>query len=211
MKSIAWACCGVVCIYLCMSEQESCHSNWLLILHVLLPPGVFFFFFIVPVLFVCTACACEACRMSARAHVLPGQGVMLHSWYSCAGPRQAWPPYLGSGLLQVLFRLRIPRLQSLLHCDQELQEDQPPFTVWPEILPRRRTSPVGNRQGQIWTTFLWYWRSCGIVFFFKDNIFCIFPVWLFSVRKQVILVLPSWHHCMYLFWRGGQRVKSNSW
>lgn len=87
-------------------------------------------------------------RTSTQVYVLPGQGVMLHSWYSCAGPRQGWPPYLGSGLLQVLFRLRIPRLQSLLHWDQELQDDQPPFTVWPEILPRRSTSPIGKRVGR---------------------------------------------------------------
>lgn len=76
---------------------------------------------------------------------VPGQGVMLHSWYSCAAPAQVWPPYLGSGLVQVLFRLRIPRLQSRLHWDQELQDDQPPFTVWLDILPRRSTSPVGFR------------------------------------------------------------------
>lgn len=43
--------------------------------------------------------------------------------------------------MQVRLRLRIPRLQSLLHWDQELQDAQPPFTMWPEILPDLSSSP----------------------------------------------------------------------
>lgn len=107
--------------------------------------------FTVPGAIVCGICifASKTARsVCSCVHFLPGQGVMLHSWYSCAGPRQVWPPYLGSGLLQVLLRLRIPRLQSRLHWDQELQDDQPPFTVWPEILPRRSTSPVSYRESR---------------------------------------------------------------
>lgn len=70
-----------------------------------------------------------------------GQGRMLHSWYSRDGPRQGRPPYLGSGLLQRRFRFRMPRLQSRLHCDHEVQADQAPLTVWAEYRPARRKSP----------------------------------------------------------------------
>lgn len=72
---------------------------------------------------------------------LPGQGKMLHSWYSRDGPRQGMPPYLGSGLLQTRFRFRMPLLQSRLHCDHDVQADQAPLTVWAEYLPARRKSP----------------------------------------------------------------------
>ena len=71
----------------------------------------------------------------------PGQGKMLHSWYSRDGPRQGMPPNLGSGLLQTRFRFRMPRLQSRLHCDHDVQADHAPLTVWAEYLPARRKSP----------------------------------------------------------------------
>lgn len=72
---------------------------------------------------------------------LPGQGKMLHSWNSSDGPRHGIPPYLGSGLLQTRFLFRMPLLQSLLHCDQEVQADHAPLTVWAEYLPALRKSP----------------------------------------------------------------------
>ncbi|TNN89027.1 hypothetical protein EYF80_000906 [Liparis tanakae] len=52
----------------------------------------------------------------------------------------------GSGLLQVLFRLRIPRLQSLLHWDQELQDDQPPLTAVYTVddVMKRRNMTLGE-------------------------------------------------------------------
>lgn len=83
---------------------------------------------------------------------LPGQGKMLHSWYSRDGPRQGIPPYLGSGLLQTRFRFRMPLLQSRLHCDHDVQADQAPLTVWAEYLPARRKSPESpaKETGEVW-------------------------------------------------------------
>lgn len=71
----------------------------------------------------------------------PGQGKMLHSWYSRDGPRQGSPPYLGSGLLQTRLRFRIPLLQSRLHWDHGDQGDQAPLMVWAEYRPERKKSP----------------------------------------------------------------------
>lgn len=111
---------------------------------------------------------------------------MLHSWYSCAGPWQVCPPYLGSGLVQVLLRLRIPRLQSLLHCDQEVQDDQPPFTVFPEILPRRRTSPVWEECWEGHTVVNAFRVKCHIAVFLSAQGCCINKVEL---------------NYVHLFWR----------
>lgn len=107
---------------------------------------------------------------------------MLHSWYSCAGPWQVWPPYLGSGLVQVLLRLRIPRLQSRLHCDQEVQDDQPPFTVFPEILPRRRTSPVWEECWQDDSVVNTFRVQCHISAFLSSQGCCINKVsWIMCI------------------------------
>lgn len=72
----------------------------------------------------------------------PGQGVVLHSWNSWAGPRHVIPPYLGLGLEQVRLRFRTPELQSRLHWLQGPQAAQPPFTVNPVIRPERSKSPT---------------------------------------------------------------------
>lgn len=81
----------------------------------------------------------------------PGHGVVLHSWYSCAGPEHVVPPYFGLGFVQVRLRLRTPELQSRLHWVHELQTDQPPFTVSPEIRPDRSTSPDTHKHTQVHT------------------------------------------------------------
>lgn len=90
---------------------------------------------------------CSALSPEHAAHS-PGQGKMLHSWYSRDGPRHGSPPNLGSGLLQTRFRLRMPLLQSRLHWDQDVQADHAPLTVWAEYLPARRKSPESPAEGR---------------------------------------------------------------
>lgn len=90
----------------------------------------------------------------------PGHGVVLHSWYSCAGPEHVVPPYFGLGFVQVRLRLRTPELQSRVHWVHELQTDQPPFTVSPETRPDRSTSPETHaRRDRGWVRMCLCWTE----------------------------------------------------